>query len=124
MILPNIAASIVRRFRPHAEGTMLDEVDRNTSGPLMAPLVPNEYFRLKMLSPMAKLDDDGTPERKWNYELPPMAITAMLINAYHVPGTAPRDKFPYALKAVGPVDPNLIHRGGKGLVSENVVIVP
>jgi hypothetical protein len=122
--MPNLSASFAQRFDANPDGTL--EPGDGIPGPslLMAPLLPNETRRINYLSPVAKLDRLGDPVQRWNYELPPMEITGMLVQAIHVTGAAQRDNFPYSLKAVGRVDPNLIRRGGRGLVSDDFVIVP
>ena len=90
----------------------------------MRPLLPKLAVTLRRLSNVAKLDDNGVPEMKWRYELPPMPLMAALVAPYHIRGSAPVDQFPYSLKAVGLVDPAKIAAGGKGLVTDNFQIIP
>lgn len=87
-------------------------------------LIPALALTVRELSPTAKLDRIGRAIQLWRYELPPMEIMTMLIAPYHVQGAAPIDNFPYKLKAVGRVDANKIMQGGKGLVSDDYVIIP
>lgn len=124
-VLPNISASLQRRFRVGMGGTVEESFGPEPRSGLMTPLLPFAAFDLHLIGPMAKFDlDTGEPVDKWSYELPPMAITAMMVAPYHVEGAAPAGRIPWKLKAVGRVDAGRIMRGGKGLVSEDFVIVP
>lgn len=124
--LPFLSVLARRRFNVAPQSDNLEEVERSTTSPLMVPLLPKSVFLLKMLSPMAKLDAIGRPSQAWKYELPPMEVTGMLVNQYHINAVAERGKFPYSMKAVGLVNAHDImnNRGKKGLVSDNLVIVP
>jgi hypothetical protein len=123
--LPNLSESFRRRFDPKINGELLpaDGFPPTRNG-LMTPLLPAHMFAVKSISKTAKLDRLGEPTQVWNYELPPMEITAILLNRFDIQGAAPSNNFPYKLRALGRIDVNKIKRGGKGLVSDDFVIVP
>lgn len=124
-ILPFLSVNARQRFDVDASGALQPPDGFPGKSPLMAILTPILMHKVHNISPVAKLDSNGRAVEKWNYELPPMEVTAMLVNLYRVQGVAPKGQpFPYALKAIGPVDAHKIMAGGRGLVSENVVIVP
>lgn len=121
--LPNLAASFLQRFDINRYGNVVP-ADGFPPKLDMRPLLPQLTVTLKDISHVGKLNDNGIPEQKWNYELPPMEITALMVQPYHINGVAPVDQFPYSLKAIGLVNANKIAAGGKGLVTDSFAIVP
>lgn len=123
--LPAMCQSVLRRFDVNNTGMVVEADGYPPSRwPALNMLVPREMSRVHTIGPIAKLDDFGRPVKKWNYELPPMAIVGVLQSVYHVRGIARKDGFPYGLKAVGRVNAVQIMKQEGTLVSENYVIVP
>lgn len=124
-VLPFLSASFRRRFDPTPEGTLHQGDGWPPPSPLMAILTPFLMWRVHNLSPVAKFDTFGRVQERWNYELPPMEVTQMLLQPIHMQGIGPRpEERPFSLKAIGPVNAEQIRRGGKGLVSDKFAIVP
>jgi hypothetical protein len=123
-ILPNLSTAYRQRFDVAENGELLPGDGIPGPSPLMRALLPRSMFNLNVISPTAKLDRMGRPTRRWNYELPPMEITAMLVKRYHIQGAAPSNDFPFKLKAMGRIDVGKIRKGGPGLVSDDFKITP
>jgi hypothetical protein len=123
--LPAMCQSVLQRFDVNNFGQVV-EADGNPPSrwPALNLLVPRELSRVNPIGPVAKFDASGKPVRKWNYELPPMAIVGVLQSVYHIRGVARQDGFPYGLKAIGRVNAVQIMNQQGQLVSENYVIVP
>lgn len=124
---PNLSASYDRRFRVDPITARAVEVETRPLGDLYnEPVTNRAMFTLKRVSDVGKLDEVGNPERGFKYKLPPMALTHLIISALHpTGGVQPREGgFPYSMRALGPVDVKKILRGGRGLVSDEFVIVP
>lgn len=123
--LPNLALAALRRFDVNAQGEVIPPdgfpPHRDT---LMDPLTPVHMFWVQDLSPMAKLDEYGNAEKKWNYELPPQEVLRGLVQPYHITGVQGVGDITYGTQALGPVDVSKITNGGTGLVSRNFRIVP
>lgn len=122
--LPNLAAAIVRRFDVQAGRVTAADGFPPNRHPLMTPLLPQHMFFLHDLSPVAKLDRFGQAQKDWPYELPPMEVVEVLVQPYHITGVDKRTNYPFALKAIGPVDAGKILQGGKGFITDRFTVVP
>lgn len=123
--LPFLSPSFRRRFEPSPEGALKEGDGFPPESPLMAILTPAKMWIVNNLSPVAKMDKLGRPVEEWNYELPPMEVTQLLLRPIALEGLKPNtEDRPFALRAIGPVDANRIRRGGKGLVSDKFTIIP
>lgn len=122
--LPFLSVNARARFDVDAAGNLTEPNGFPPKSPLMRPLLPRLMNVVNNISPMAKLDRAGRAQERWAYELPPMEITGMLVNAYHIEGVKPRGQIPFSMKAIGLVDASKIMAGGRGLVSDKFVIVP
>lgn len=106
------------------------ETPRETTGPLMTPLMSIREHMPKFLSPVAKENADGTPAQEYEKLLPPTDVAAVFISQYQnqTPNaTAGREGFPYKLKAVGRVNAmDIFNRAGQPgeIVSTTVQVVP
>jgi hypothetical protein len=122
--LPNLSTAYRQRFDVSSSGELLPGDGIPAASPLMVARLPRSMFDLNVISPTAKVDRLGRPTRRWNYELPPMEITSMLVKRYHIVGAAPTDNFPFKLRALGRIDVGKIKQGGGGLVSDDFKITP
>lgn len=120
--LPNLCASWITRYdmRP---GDVTPTTPRPSQG-LESPLVPRTFFRLKRLSPVAKLDEVGQPQEDFPYELPPQGILRMIIAAYHPTGVMPPGLRPFKLRARGLVNFADAQAHKPGLISPDFDIIP
>lgn len=124
--LPNLSESFGRRFFVDPLTSRAEPTPARPLGDAYAEPVTNRaMFRVNALSDVAKMDDQGRPERGFKYKLPPMAITALIINALHVNGAVqPASGVPFAMRAIGPIKMSRILAGGRGPVSDDVAVIP
>lgn len=123
--LPFLSPSFRRRFDLTSDGVAVPGDGLPDQSPLMAILTPAKMWIVNNLSPVGKLDKNGRPQEEWNYELPPMEVTRLMLRPIELEGLKPNtEDRPFALRAIGPVDANRIRRGGKGLVSDKFTIIP
>jgi hypothetical protein len=124
--LPNLSESFGARY--HVDpftGRAEPTEPRPLTGQYDKPITNRAMFRINPLSDVAKMDSTGAPERGFKYKLPPMAITALIINALHISGPVqPRNGTPYPMRAIGPVKLSRILAGGRGFVTDDVSIIP
>ncbi len=123
--------NFLRRFIFQFPGLTILEVERQTTGPLMTPLMSARERIPKMLSTVAKPHlPSGAPARDYREKLPPIDVAAIFISQHQHQqpnATASIDEFPYKLKAVGRVDAMAIfNRAGQPgeLISPVVQVVP
>jgi hypothetical protein len=125
--MPNLSASFGERYTVDPITGAATPTPARPMGDMYADPVTNRaMFRVNLLSDVAKMDETGAPERGFKYKLPPMALTALIIQALHVNGSvqpagAP---FPYAMRALGLIKVDKILAGGRGLVSDEFAVVP
>lgn len=115
-----------KRFRVDIANDQIEETTEPPAPVLMQALwVTNDALRYKPLSNTGKIEA-GMVANSYKRKLPSIPVAAAIIDAYHgVPvGTGPAQGFPYALKAVGPVNPYQIMNRTGTLVSKNVELVP
>lgn len=122
--LPNLAVSFLRRFDVDNGRVIPADGFPPHRDSLMDPLTPVHMFWVHDLSPMAKLDEYGNAQQKWNYELPPQEVLRALVQPYHITGVQDVGDITYGTQAMGPVNVAKITGGGTGLVSRNFRIVP
>lgn len=124
---PNLSASFGQRFTVDPiTGAATPTEPRPLSGQYDQPVTNRSMFRVNPLSDVAKMDETGAPERGFKYKLPPMALTALIIQSTHVNGSVQPagGNFPYAMRALGLIDVRKILAGGRGLVSDEFAVVP
>lgn len=116
-----------RRYNVGSQGEITPGVF-DTTGPLMPALMSADSHDVKFLSSVGKIDDKNRVVLKTDYRLPPVQVTAAIINKTRgiIPhGTGSMDNFPYKLKAVGFVNPMRIFRRKNGeFVSDRVELAP
>ena len=123
---PNISESLGRRFYVDPISGRAEPTEPRPMNDLYsAPVTNRAMFRVNDLSEVAKLDTDGSAEHAFNYKLPPMALTALIIQSMRVNGSVqPTGRFPYAMRAIGLINLDKIKAGGRGLVSDEFAVVP
>ena len=124
--MPNISESLGRRFYVDPISGRAEPTEPRPMNDLYsAPVTNRAMFRVNDLSEVAKLDTDGSAEHGFKYKLPPMALTALIIQSMRVNGSVqPEGRFPYAMRAIGLINIDKIKAGGRGLVSDEFAVVP
>jgi len=124
--IPNLSESFGRRFYVDPISGRAEPTDpRPLTDQYAEPVTNRAMFRVNNLSDVAKLDDTGGAERGFKYKLPPMALTALIIQSMRVNGSVqPTGRFPYAMRAIGLINIDKIKAGGRGLVSDEFAVVP
>jgi len=123
---PNISEAFGRRFYVDPISGRAEPTDpRPLTGQYSEPVTNRAMFRVNDLSEVAKLDTDGSAEHGFKYKLPPMALTALIIQSMRVNGSVqPEGRFPYAMRAIGLINMKKLAAGGRGLVSDEFAVVP
>jgi hypothetical protein len=123
---PNLSEAFGQRFYVDPiSGRAEPTQPRPLTGQYSEPVTNRAMFRVNDLSEVAKLDTDGSAEHAFNYKLPPMALTALIIQSMRVNGSVqPTGRFPYAMRAIGLINIDKIRAGGRGLVSDEFAVVP
>lgn len=124
--LPNLSTSFRARYDVINFGELTEPDNSPPQEWLLASqaLLPRDELTVHDISNVAKLDETGAVIRKWNYELPPMAILGMLQQVWHIQGAALKSRFPFKLKALGRIDATQIMNQRGTMVSDQYVIVP